>query len=346
MDNQQLNIEEKMDKNKFDDKLKQKFKGENYTVIYYGKNSKENSIIRCLDCGRNITVNTGELFRTRRKHICSKCHYKRVDTIRNEEIIRERLKDKSFNIEFYMQKRNGINHNMVRYTCNKCGKVNNKEVGNFLRQIYDCSFCEGNTEAKDHDIFLKQLHDKYGNKFEVLNTYIKATENIKIRCTQCNFIRDIKPNALLLSGYCPKCDKKASKGEKIIQQYLDSNNISYETQVYFKEWGIGVHYFDFFIPQYNLLIEYNGIQHYQYTPHFHKDNDDFITRKNKDNIKKETALKNSYNYISISYKCYQELESILNTIFNSTTIPIGSRGKCLEIETIQDILDEDIVCSL
>jgi len=64
----------------FNKKMAEKFVEEDYTIIYAGKNSSENSIIKCNTCGRKIIVNTGELFRKRRKHICSKCYYLRIDT--------------------------------------------------------------------------------------------------------------------------------------------------------------------------------------------------------------------------------------------------------------------------
>ena len=72
---------------KFKEKMNIKFPNENYTIIYAGKNSYENSIIKCLDCGKKIIVNTGELFRNRRKNICSKCQSIRQDTQKNRELI-------------------------------------------------------------------------------------------------------------------------------------------------------------------------------------------------------------------------------------------------------------------
>ena len=99
-----------MDKETFDAKLKSKFSEEHYTVLYYGKNSYENSVLQCLDCGRRIEVNTGELFRARRKHICSKCHYKRKDTKRNEIAVSERLTTNGHElISFFMKERKELN---------------------------------------------------------------------------------------------------------------------------------------------------------------------------------------------------------------------------------------------
>lgn len=326
-----------MDEKTFKEKLKLKFPEENYSIIYAGKNSSEKSTLKCLDCGRRIIVNTGELFRARRKYICTKCHYKRKDTQRNEEIIRERLKDCATDINFYMQNRNGIRHNMVNFTCKYCGRINTKEVANFLREKYNCNYCEGRKEGKDTDSFLKELREKHGNKFTLLTEYINVKTPIKIKCNNCGFIREVKPSAILASGFCPKCEKRDSIGEKKISQYLDKNNISFIPQMYFSNWGIGLHYFDFYIPNFNLVLEFHGIQHYEFNDFFHKDLEDFKYRSHKDLLKKEAALKNGLNYASINYSLINDLDTILNYIFNSTTIPSGSKGKCLEIETIQDI---------
>lgn len=321
----------------FKQKLENKFPEENYIIIYAGKNSYENSVLKCLDCGRRIEINTGELFRNRRKYICTKCHYKRKDTQRNEEIILLRLENKANNINFFMRDRKGIRHNMVTFTCNKCGRINTKEVANFLNQKYDCGYCEGKKESKDTDSFLLELNEKYGNKFTLLTEYSNSTTPITIKCNKCGFIRNLKPPALLVSGFCPKCEKKNSIGERKISSFLTKNNILFIPQMYFSNWDIGIHYFDFYIPSFNLVLEFHGEQHYQFNSFFHKDEKEFEYRKKKDKIKKDNAIKNNFNYISISYKLIDSLESVLNYVFNSTTIPSGSRGKCLEIETIQDI---------
>ena len=326
-----------MDEKTFKERLELKFPGENYSIIYAGRNSSEKTSLKCLDCGRRIIVNTGELFRARRKHICAKCHYKRKDTQRNEKIIRERLKDCATDINFYMQNRNGIRHSMITFTCKHCGRINTKEVANFLRQQYNCNYCEGRKESKDTDSFLKELQEKCGNKFTLLTEYVNAKTSVKIKCNNCGFIREVKPPAILASGFCPKCEKKNSLGEKKITQYLDKNNIHFIPQMYFSNWEIGLHYFDFYIPSFNLVLEFHGKQHYEFNSFFHKDLEDFRYRQNKDLLKKESALKKGLNYASINYSLINDLDTILNYIFNSTTIPSGSKGKCLEIETIQDI---------
>lgn len=327
-----------MEQDRFDKKLRDKFPNEHYIVIHYGENSSKNTVIRCLDCGRHIEVNTGELFRARRKHICSKCHYKRKDTEKNESIIKEKLAvSNCYDIEFYMEESNGIRHHMVHYRCGKCKRLNTKRVPNLLRQTYNCGYCEGNKQSKDTDTFISQMQNKFGDSFSLISEYENAKTSIRVKCNKCGFIRDVKPNTFLMSGYCPKCGDKSSHGEKVIATFLEDRGIDFETQKYFKDWGIGVHYFDFYIPKFNLVLEYHGRQHYEFVDYFYKDLNSFIYRKEKDKKKLEGAIAHKLNYVSISYKLYNNLSSILNCIFNSTTIPEGSRAKRLEIETIQDI---------
>lgn len=327
-------------------KIKEKFPNENFSVIYAGKNSYENSILKCLNCGREITVNTGELFRKRRTKICSKCNYLRKDTEENRKIIIQKIKDKAYNIEFFMKKqsKNGNYGDAIRFTCLKCERINEFFVGNLIvhNSQVNCQYCSGQKNLKDHIIYKQELEVLYPQHFTLLSDYKTVNDNVKVRCNNCGFIRLVKPTILLKSGFCPKCDQKKSGGEKIITKWLEDNNINFCTQKYFKNWDIGIHYFDFFLPEYNLVIEYHGIQHYNFNPYFHKTIENFNYRKEKDILKKETALNNGINYLSIKYTNYHKIEKILQKILQgSTTIPQGSRGKCLEIESFQ--MEEDIV---
>ena len=333
-----------MDKQTFNERLKERFGDEHYTVLHYGEKSNDISVFQCLDCERRIEVRNSYLFSKKRSHICTKCHYKRKDTARNEAMLTERLISHGHRqISFFMQDRKGIRHNMIHFECGRCGRVNEKEVANFLTQKYDCGYCEGQKESKDTDSFIRELRERHGEQFTVLSEYHNATTKITVRCNGCGFIRQVKPNTLLVSGYCPKCGKKESKGERIIKNFLEACGIEFESQKYFSEWGIGIHYFDFYIPEYNLVLEYHGRHHYEFVSYFHKTEENFQYRLLKDKQKKETALLQGLNYVSINHSI-EDLKKTLSHLFNSTTIPQGSRGKCFEIETIQD-LDEDIVYS-
>lgn len=333
-----------MNREIFEKKLREHFPNENYLIIYAGINSSDISKIQCLNCKKIIETNTGELLRKRRRYICADCNHIRNDTKKNRETLQNILKEKATNIEFFMKKqsKNGNLGDKVRFKCNKCQRINELWVANLIkRNNCECMYCTGERINKDHIIFSQEMQEKFPNKFTLLTDYINAKTNIKVRCNDCGFIRTVKPTTIIRNGYCPKCGKNKSTGEQKIEQWLIQNSIIYERNKYFKDWDIGLHYFDFFLPDLNLVIEYNGRQHYVYIEHFHKNYDNFLYRQNKDLIKKKEALDKGLNYLSIKYVVLKDIDIILQKTIGSTTIPQGSRGKCLEIESIHK--DEDIV---
>ena len=62
---------------------------------------------------------------------------------------------------------------------------------------------------------------------------------------------------------CPKCN--SSKGELLTGKLLTIQNINYVSQKTYPDCK-GIYNknlrFDFYLPDYNILIEYNGMQHY------------------------------------------------------------------------------------
>jgi hypothetical protein len=106
---------------------------------------------------------------------------------------------------------------------------------------------------------------------------------------------------------CPKCCE--SKGEKEIAEILDKYNIKYEREKRFlycrNKRPLP---FDFWLPDYGLLIEYQGEQHFEEVNYFGKT--PIKQRKTHDIIKREFAKK-YYKYLEISYKNFNNIENIL-----------------------------------
>ena len=59
--------------------------------------------------------------------------------------------------------------------------------------------------------------------------------------------------------------------------------------------------FDIYIPSKNLLIEYNGQQHYQFIACFHKNKTRFVEQQRRDRKKQKLAKKNNYKLIIFKY---------------------------------------------
>lgn len=96
------------------------------------------------------------------------------------------------------------------------------------------------------------------------------------------------------------------KGEEYIKQYLQKNNIIFTPQQKFPDLigtGGGQLSYDFSIPskKYGLiLIEYNGIQHYESSEFFGGD-EQLKKQKEHDRLKKEYAKKHGYKLIIVKY---------------------------------------------
>lgn len=196
--------------------------------------------------------------------------------------------------------------------CTICGTHYIKKSGSFTdkRKISICKNCfptHTNTLKED---FMPP------NDYELVEPYKGMHNKIKVRHS-CGFIWEITPNNLKLGKGCPKCNKKVSKGERKIEEWLIENNINFVKQ---KKVIIDNHnlFMDFFLPDLDLYIEYNGEQHYE-SIEFFGGEEKFKKQVKLDKLKKDFFLN---KLIIISYKDFQEIENILKS---STTIPIGSR---------------------
>ena len=89
-------------------------------------------------------------------------------------------------------------------------------------------------------------------------------------CKRCNkFFLKIPHNMYATFSGCPECNIKKSSGENIIKEWLISKNIKF-TRSYAFEDCFNIHplRFDFYLHDYNILVEYDGIQHFQSIDYF------------------------------------------------------------------------------
>ena len=69
--------------------------------------------------------------------------------------------------------------------------------------------------------------------------------------------------------------------------------------------------FDFYLPEYNACIEYQGQQHYTPIEVF-KGESGFELRQKHDEMKRNFCIKNNIKLIEIPYWEYNNIEKILN----------------------------------
>jgi hypothetical protein len=104
-----------------------------------------------------------------------------------------------------------------------------------------------------------------------------------------------------LSGHLPSGLAPKSKGEINIENYLKSNNIKFINQYKINECrNLLPLPFDFYLPELNILIEYDGRQHFEPISLF-GGNIGLKKRKKNDNIKNKYCEENKIPLLRISY---------------------------------------------
>ena len=215
----------------------------------------------------------------------------------------------------------------------KCGETDYHEdylaIPNTFLKGVRCLYCARKL-IHPKDSFGQFLIDEYGedginmywdNEKNMCNPFEISTgskKEIFIKCQNHDFHESYRtsPDGFSSGNRCPIC--KESRGERIIRDYIIKNNIQFEPQKTFSELkGIGGRTlsYDFYLPSYNLLIEYQG--EYHYMPVYYKNetkeycDNKFAKQQEHDKRKREYAQSHNITLLEIPYWDYDNVESIL-----------------------------------
>lgn len=166
-----------------------------------------------------------------------------------------------------------------------------------------------NSKKKKNEKYLLELKEK-NNSILPLEEYNGASTKIKHKCKKCSYEWDLTPSHALSGGGCPKCSN--SYGEKSIINHLDKLNINYDFQKKFNDCKDKKPLpFDFYLPDYNKCIEYDGKQHFEPIEFFGGEKSFLITKRH-DKIKDEYCENNGISLLRIPYYKYDKIEEELN----------------------------------
>lgn len=171
---------------------------------------------------------------------------------------------------------------------------------------------------------LKYTNDEFIAKLAQINPDIEALEEynggknkITFRCKIDGHIWVARPGSALEGKGCPKCQE--TKGERYVRQWLESKSIPYIYQKTFSDCrDKNMLPFDFYLPDYNVLIEYDGQQHFEPVD-FAGRGETWAKRQLKitqrhDSIKNIYCQFNNIRLLRISY--LQDIEEELNRFFS------------------------------
>jgi very-short-patch-repair endonuclease len=289
-------------------RIKEKYPNEDLEVIKFTK-VKEPTTILCKKCGQKFNFGTMDsVINSNKRVICDKCNIKRRDTLEVKHKI-EYLINKNDNLELLNDFKNITTD--LEILCKKCNNIYKRKPRIFL-ESQKCPYCESKSKLKPHNLFIKELNELYPNEYKVLDKYNGSFNKIKVK-HKCGFIWEVRPHNLLLGKGCPQCNRKISKGEKRIEKYLSEKEILFEKEKSFKE--LGQLRFDFYLPDKNILIEFQGQQHYK-PIEWYGGQEKFFQQQNRDNLKKQFCKKNNYTLIEIKFDQFNNIEQILNDWLN------------------------------
>ena len=190
-------------------------------------------------------------------------------------------------------------------------------ASNLIHSKYGCPKCH-RVAKKTTDEFVEELY-AITQTFFTIGEYNGGKQNILCHCCICGTEWFAKPTHLLHGSGCPKC--ASSKGEKRIREYLIHNGIKYIPQKSFEDLkDKGKLYYDFYLPDKNTCIEFDGRQHFSPVSFGGKKDTPaekrFETTKRHDELKNQYCVNNNINLIRIPYTDFDNIESILDKHFS------------------------------
>lgn len=290
-------------------------------------------LVKCRKCGE-VYETTWELFGKSKTKTCKKCaekirqernknnpngHYYSLSEIKslcestNESILLSTKYDSCENLklkckcgEIYEQNFYHIKgklKNNLPILCPKCMK---KTVDNSFR----------NTENEINEF----IFNKYGyQKFIIIDyeNYTNEHEKNKYQCTKCGHTFTSNLNNLIYSErLCPECETEYSKGVYSIIHYLSDKNINFEMEKKFDNCKYERPLpFDFYLPDYNCCIEYDGEQHIRATT-LYGGEEGLKKVKLRDSIKNKYCKDNNIPLLRISHKENENINMIIDNFID------------------------------
>lgn len=220
----------------------------------------------------------------------------------------------------------------VWWQCSKNPKHVWKEYINNRSRGRNCPFCSGHQPSEEYNLLFcnpeicKEWNYKRNKKSPEKYTP-KSNQKVWWICKECGYEWKINISHRT-SGDCCGCSKCAeSKGEKEISSYLTELNIDFISQYRFDNCVYKRKLpFDFYLPKFNMCIEYDGKQHFEPIKWFGGEKG-FKKQQMYDKIKNDYCNKNNINLIRIPYWNFNKIKEIIIENINNINNINNSRRK-------------------
>jgi hypothetical protein len=193
---------------------------------------------------------------------------------------------------------------------------------------HGCPNCRGDKISQtrisnnpDENIYnkLKKIHNNkytYPDQPKIERT---NKHKLKIICPIHGEFYQLMINHFYRGCGCESCgNNKISKGEKRIEDFLLENSINYTREKTFEKCINPITekklLFDFYLPDTNTVIEFQGKQHFEKSSFFKQRSGDLEELQKRDEIKRKYCILNDIKLIEINYNQFHLINDILSQL--------------------------------
>lgn len=310
-----------------------KLSEEDYIELGY-KRKRGRSWYRCKICGKLKCIEDSNF--KRRVTVCDKgCH---GETLNTKEVIKgvNDIATTHTNLIKYFVDENDVfiyRANSVKEVpvkCPDCGVKKKMKIQDLTQKGFHCDNCNSIKVKAPHVV-------KYFiNEEDAIKYGVGSHQKVVVRCPECGFKKETIISNLVIRGFnCPICGDGISYPETFVSNLLKHLNIEFISQFSLDN---NKHRYDFYLIEYRTIIETHGIQHYEYTSRGRTLEEEI----RNDEIKRNIALDNKYNYVVIDSR-YSELKWMKENIMSSE-LPILLNFKEEDIDWLK--IEKDSANSL
>lgn len=251
-------------------------------------------------------------------YLCKSCKMKKVrrDASRNlaEEKfqrLREICKENNYTLLTDVSEYTG-SYMQISYMCLKHG-LQTQSLDNMLHghECFACSYEKRGLKARYTPEQVENIVNGYNNNI-LLNSKDYSgvfVKNLEIQCGECGeiYVTDLDSYIRKNQTRCPHCSKSESIGEFRIRKFLEKHNVAFEQEKTFSDCkDIKTLPFDFYLSEYNLIIEFDGQHHFSNVMF-----NNYEMTKKHDTIKNKYCEDNNINILRIPYWDGNRIEKIL-----------------------------------
>jgi hypothetical protein len=274
-----------------------------YKITGDYKNNKEKIFIKHKVCGNSFLSIPKDLLN--KKGGCPICARRNLTS---EDLIKELPNDYTYIKGFKSYK------SSCYFKHEKCGYEFLMEPSKLVGGR-GCPKC-GGTKKKTNEEFLEEIKNlQNSDQYVFLEEYVNDFTKLNIR-HNCGYEYAVAPTHFLKGRRCPVCEKRNSYAIRTIRNILNESNIQYENEHSpgIKGVGNGFLKYDIFIPSKNLLMEFDGEQHFKMV--FHKSLEKFKNEHANDIIKNDYIKQTNFTLIRIPYIHNTRVEKIIKNIID------------------------------